>query len=154
MAGTRSIICGTALRNVLRQAAVESAQETERYCAAVSTVGRGVADAHHEEALAWIAARVTQQAWDLLPAQEVDAMAPIAWAIQEIIEWASHLRRLERLGELECRTPITWLPAGADHPLGTPDLCAAVEERLDLLRQELSEHGVSIDAPEGTGVAA
>lgn len=154
MAVTQAV-CGSALWTLLHRAAAESARETEGYCIAqVSGTGLPRSDsARYEESLAWIAARITQQGWNLLSDPEAEAMAPIAWAVQEMMEWASHLRRYELLGDLECRTPITWLPNGTDHPLGTSDMAIAAEQRLQLLRQELRDYGVIVEIERARGVA-
>lgn len=147
-------VCEATLRRLLRQAAAESVVATAEYCMARPTgepVERGEV-VYLEETLAWIAARVTERGWDLLPADADDARAPIAWAVQEIVEWAEHMVLYEALGDRECRLPLTWLPRGT-HPLGTRDADAAVAERADLLRQELRDHGVHM-AVEEAEVAA
>jgi hypothetical protein len=139
----------TDLQHLLRQAAAESVVATASYCVARST---GASPDQHgaphlEEELAWIAARVTERGWSFLPVDATDARAPIAWAVQEMIEWAEHVTRYQALGDDGCRVPLTWLPRGP-HPLGNCDVVAAVEERLELLRAELVEHGVAVaDAP-------
>lgn len=143
------------LRHLLRQAAAESVATTAAYCLArdPGSPALPTAAAGLEEELAWIAARVTERGWDLLPADAIEARAPIAWAVQEIIEWAEHLVRLEALGDANCRVPLTWLPRGT-HPLGSRDVAVAVAERAALLREELADHGIAVGAVEGAGVAA
>lgn len=155
MAVGNADVCGSALRRILHRAGAESARETERHCIArLSGDGRARDDAaQHEEGIAWIAARITQEGWDLCRDPAIEVMAPIAWAVQEMMEWAGHLRRYELLGDLECRTPITWLPNGTDHPLGTSDLTIAVEERLRLLCDELYDCGVIVEVEDAREVA-
>lgn len=155
MTVAQSIIRESDLQHLLRQAAAESVATTAAYCIAREPGGppHPLAAARLEEDLAWIAARVTERGWDLLPTDAVEARAPIAWAVQEIIEWAEHLVRLEALGDANCRVPLTWLPRGT-HPLGSRDVAVAVAERAALLRVELGEHGIAVGALAGAGVAA
>jgi hypothetical protein len=152
MAETYPIICERTLRRLLRKAAHESMREARRHCGAVALQRRSADAAEHDEALAWIAARATQDAWALLPAQEPDAMAPLAWAVQEVVEWADQVARMESLGDVACRAPITWLPPG-DHPLGSREIDHAVDARLDLLGHEMLEHHLLVGV-ETTEVAA
>jgi hypothetical protein len=153
MTETYQIICEHTLRRLLRTAAVESMREAVRHCRRVGGESSSAGVLEQDEALAWIAGRATQDAWALLPVQDPDTMAPLAWAIQEVVEWASHVARLESVGDTECRGPITWLPQG-DHPLGTRNLNHAVDERLDLLRRELLEHRLIVLTDPETEVAA
>ena len=148
-------VCGSALRRILHRAGAESARETERHCMAGSSGDDRAQDeaAQHEEGLAWIAARITQEGWDLCGEPPIEVMAPIAWAVQEMMEWASHLKRFQLLGDLECRAPITWLPSGTDHPLGTSDMTVAVEERFRLLCDELYDSGVIVQVEDTREVA-
>jgi hypothetical protein len=155
MNGSECTIYKTDLQHLLRQAATESVVATASYCVARSTGAspdqHGIT--HLEEELAWIAARVTERGWDLLPAGATDARAPIAWAVQEVIEWAEHVTRYQALGDDGCRVPLTWLPRGA-HPLGTADVVAAVEERAALLCEELAEYGVAVATAPRVEIAA
>lgn len=128
------------LRRLLTRAAAESKREAERYCVGGILTCRADAPATaHEEALAWLAARITEDAWRLLTLQEPDAQAVLAWTIQEVIEWTTHLVRLQHGEDADCWVPITWLPAAR-----SASLEAVVEERLRLLRQELQACGVDV----------
>jgi hypothetical protein len=143
------------IQYVLLQAVAETMATTAAYCAS-----RDFTDPPHrldasglEESLAWNAARATQRIWDRLPAETHDAQAPISCAVIELVEWVEHVVRFEALGESECRVPLTWLPRG-NHALGSRDVAAAVEERLDLLRYELADYGVLMVAPQMGELAA
>jgi hypothetical protein len=155
MTVAQPIIHESDLQHLLRQAAAESVAATAAHCVERSpgSPPGSAAATDLEEELAWIAARVTERGWDLLPTREADARAPIAWAVQEIIEWAEHMVRLEALGDAHCRIPLTWLPRGT-HPLGSRDVAVAVAERAALLREELAEHGVTVAVAAGAEVAA
>jgi hypothetical protein len=129
------------LRRLLIRAAVESEREAERYCVGGGTLTCS-ADAPataHEEALAWLAAGITEDAWRLLTRHEPDAQAVLAWTIQEVIEWTTHAVRMQHGDDADCWTPITWLPVAKPSSLE-----AVVEERLSLLRQELLSCGVEV----------
>jgi hypothetical protein len=145
------IIHEAELQYVFVQAVAETMAITAAYCAS-----RDITDPAHtllEESLAWIAARATQRAWDLLPTDAHDAQAPISCAVMELVEWIEHFVRFEALGDEECRVPLTWLPRGY-HLLGNGDAAAVVEERLDLLRHELADYGVLMSAPREAELAA
>jgi len=143
------------IQYALVQAVAESMATTAAYCASrdITDPTRRPDVSGLEEDLAWISARATQRAWDLLPADTHDAQAPISFAVMELIEWVEHVVRFEALGDDECRVPLTWLPGG-DHALGSRDVAAAVEERLDLLRHELADYGVLMIAPRELELAA
>lgn len=128
------------LRRLLTRAAAESKREAERYCVGGILICRNDGPAtSHEEALAWLGARITEDAWRLLTLQEPDAQAVLAWTIQEVIEWATHAVRLQHGHDAPCWAPITWFPA-----VRPSSLEAVVEERLSLLRQELRSCGVDV----------
>jgi hypothetical protein len=147
-------IRGSDLHHLLRRAAEESVVATLFHCLVQSRVSPEHREtARLEEELAWTAARVTECGWALLAEDAEDARAPIAWAVQEVIEWAEHMVRFEALGDRDCRVPLTWLPRGA-HPLGTTDVVAAVEERAALLCEELAEHGVAVATAPRVEIAA
>jgi hypothetical protein len=142
-------------QHLLSEAATDAADATAAWCARQPFSGSpDESDTTElEEALAWIAARATDEAWSLLTADNMEARAPIVWAVHEIVEWAEHLVRYDRQGDHLSRVPITWLPTGA-HPLGTRDLAAAVEERVHLLREELTDYGVVVTVTRVPDLAA
>jgi hypothetical protein len=155
MAGPQHTISVSEIQHLLREAAMDSAVATATWCATRTSSGPTTHDhtARFEEALACIAARATDRGWDLLPPSALDARAPIAWAIHEIMEWAEHLIMYGESGDHLSRVPITWLPSGA-HPLGTRDLAAAVEERAELLRGELANYAVIVRSDGAPDLAA
>lgn len=142
MQAEQDTIPASELRHLLRQAAAETMVATAEYCMSCDAAEQAgsIRLAPLEETLAWIAVRVTQRGWELVPADAVEARAPIAWAVQEIVEWVEHLVRLEARGDDDCRVPLTWLPR-ATHPLVIRDVSAVAQERADLLREELAECG-------------
>jgi hypothetical protein len=121
------------LRAILNAAAMEGIRYAEQVC-------RGGTE--DPDAVAWAAAHLTQRGLDLLPARAENAIAPIAWAIHELIEWADHQVRWLRTGERECRAPLTWWPSAPG--VGTPTPEQLVEECLALLVVELVDYGVEV----------
>lgn len=148
------VVCEQKLRRLLQAAAEQSAIETRRHCQRMTLSEMPDAESlEHEEGLAWVAAQITQAAWALLEGDEPDQMAPIAWTVQELMEWAVHVVRFELLGDMHVKVPLTWWPSG-ECPFDTRDMATAVEERLSLLREELSDVGVVVGVTSGRGVAA
>jgi hypothetical protein len=80
-----------------------------------------------------------------LGAGQSETVCPVAWAIQEVVEWIDSSARYHGLGEVQQSVPLTWAPEG----MGSEPLCLTevVEQRLRLLKRELLEHGVITTDP-------
>jgi hypothetical protein len=149
------IVKESALRNLFREAVDRTVAVTAEYCRVRAKDRRWpeIYRAAYSAGLAWIRDELTAHGCAQLSPATAEAEAPLSWALEELIDWASHLTRLERLGDYSRWAPLTWLPRG-EHALGTRDAAAAIEERLALLREELRDYGVGVDrSPPGEAAA-
>lgn len=135
------------LREALRAAAGHAAVATIGYAIAVRhEQDRGASPEEiralgdlHADTLAQEMESLADRCCTALGAGSTEAIAPLSWAIQEIVEWIDTSARYHGLGEDRLRLPLTWAPTGAgDKPLS---LTAVVDQRLTLLQRELEDFG-------------
>jgi hypothetical protein len=148
-------IRGEVLRALLSTAADETLRETDKWLAERWIAGEGASldSTAHQDALAWLAARLTQEGWNLVPAAEPDQLAAVMYAIHELIEWVSHRRRAETAGQAECWFPLTWAPREETTAGRFRWVVSAVEQRLELLGYELADAGIAVVTESERGAA-
>lgn len=144
------------LRSALHQAAEHGAVAAVAYGFAILIehhrgasieVLQRIGASHAEELAAGIEMLIDH--WSTALADDAESIAPLGWAIQEIIEWIDASYRFHWFGETYDWLLISWSPNGSNHEPLT--LNGVVEQRLQLLLAELSDHDViTTDLPSMT----
>jgi hypothetical protein len=128
-----------------RAALAATEDNHRRYDAAAGALP--LRDPTHEERLAAIEAATVDAAWRACGTD--DLPPPLAWAVGEVLDWITAVRRCELTGDSSPWNSITWVPETRHDIAGA--LPTIVAERLDLLARELVDFGLAVVPAECIG---